>query len=185
MASFVTSLERLYRRRFAISIMLGVLAGLVMFATAQQPAQADSGIAAFLQMVPPGAVNKGAFIPSFDSTGRRTSLITADMLRRVDDQRIYAENLVVQMFNPDPKNDVRIDLKTAFYQMAGSGRGGILRSTERSHVRRADFDIEGDSLIFDTAKNQGRMTGNIHMVIFDSSALSGEVTPPAEPRPTK
>ena len=183
MASFVTSLERLYRRRFAISIMLGVLAGLVMFATAQQPAQADSGIAAFLQMVPPGAVNKGAFIPSFDSTGRRTSLITADMLRRVDDERIYAENLVVQMFNADPKNDVRIDLRTAFYQMAGSG--GILRSTERSHVRRADFDLEGDSLIFDTAKNQGRMTGNIHMVIFDSSALSGEVTPPAESRPSK
>ena len=183
MASFVTSLERLYRRRFAISIMLGVLAGLVMFATAQQPAQADSGIAAFLQMVPPGAVNKGAVIPSFDSTGRRTSLITADMLRRVDDERIYAENLVVQMFNADPKNDVRIDLRTAFYQMAGSG--GILRSTERSHVRRADFDLEGDSLIFDTAKNQGRMTGNIHMVIFDSSALSGEVTPPAESRPSK
>ncbi len=183
MASFVTSLELLYHRRLAVSITLGVLAGLVMFATAQQPAPADSGISAFLQMVPPGAVNKGAFIPSFDSTGRRTSLITADMLRRVDDERIYAENLVVQMFNADPKNDVRIDLKTAFYQMAGSG--GVLRSTERSHVSSPTFDIEGDSLIFDTAKNQGRMTGNIHMVIFDSSTLSGEVPPPAESRPTK
>lgn len=183
MPSFVTSLELLHRRRLAISITLGVLAGLVMFAAAQQPAPADSGISAFLQMVPPGAVNKGAVIPSFDSTGRRTSLITADVLRRVDDERIYAENLVVQMFNVDPKNDVHIDLKTAFYQMVAGG--GVLRSTERSHVSRADFDIEGDSLIFDTAKNQGRMTGNIHMVIFDSSTLSGEVPPPAESRPTK
>jgi hypothetical protein len=183
MASFVTSLEHLYHRRLAISITLGVLAGLVMFATAQQSAPADSGISAFLQMVPPGAVNKGAVIPSFDSTGHRTSLITADMLRRVDDERIYAENLVVQMFNANPKNDMRIDLKTAFYQMAGSG--GLLRSTERSHVSSPTFDIEGDSLIFDTAKNQGRMTGNIHMVIFDSSTLSGEVTQPAESRPTK
>jgi len=67
--------------------------------------------------------------------------------------------------------------------MAGSG--GLLRSTERSHVSSPTFDIEGDSLIFDTAKNQGRMTGNIHMVIFDSSTLSGEVTQPAESRPTK
>ena len=182
MASFVTSFERLYRRRFAISITLGVVAGLVMFATAQQPEPADSGIGAFLQMVPPGAVNKGAIIPSFDATGRRSSLITADMLRRVDDKRIYAEKLMVQMFNADPKSDVRIDLKTAFYQMAG---GGVLRSTERSRVSRADFEIEGDSLIFDTAKNQGRMTGNIHMVIFDSSAVSGEVPPPSESRPTK
>ncbi len=183
MASFVTSLELINHRRLAISITLGVLAGLVMFATAQQSVPADSGISAFLQMVPPGAVNKGAVIPSFDSTGHRTSLITADMLRRVDDERIYAENLVVQMFNANPKNDMRIDLKTAFYQMAGSG--GLLRSTERSHVSSPTFDIEGDSLIFDTAKNQGRMTGNIHMVIFDSSTLSGEVTQPAESRPTK
>jgi len=183
MPSFVTSLEPLYRRRLAISITLGVLAGLVMFATAQQSEVADSGIGAFLKMVPPGAVNKGAVIPSFDAAGHRTSLITADMLRRVDDERIYAENLVVQMFNADPKNDVRIDLKTAFYQMAGGG--GVLRSTERSHVSSPTFDIEGDSLIFDTAKNQGRMTGNIHMVIFDSSTLSGEVPPPAESRPTK
>ena len=182
MASFVTSFERLYRRRLAISITLGVVAGLVMFATAQQAEQADSGIGAFLQMVPPGAVNRGAVIPSFDAVGRRTSLITADMLRRVDDERIYAEKLVVQMFNADPKKDVRIDLKTAFYQMAG---GGVLRSTERSRVSRADFEIEGDSLIFDTAKNQGRMTGNIHMVIFDSGALSGEVPPPSESRPTQ
>ena len=182
MASFVTSLELLHRRRLAISITLGVLAGLVMFATAQQSAPTDSGIGAFLQMVPPGAVNKGAVIPSFDATGRRTSLITADMIRRVDDDRIYAEKLVVQMFNVDPKNDVRIDLKTAFYQMSG---GGVLRSTERSRVSRADFEIEGDSLIFDTAKNQGRMTGNIHMVIFDSSTLSGEVQPPSESPPSK
>jgi len=182
MASFVTSFERLYRRRLAISITLGVVAGLVMFATAQQAEQSDAGIGAFLQMVPPGAVNRGAVIPSFDAVGRRTSLITADMLRRVDDKRIYAEKLVVQMFNADPKNDVRIDLKTAFYQMAG---GGVLRSTERSRVSHADFEIEGDSLIFDTAKNQGRMTGNIHMVIFDSSTLSGEVPTPSESRPTQ
>ncbi|OYW71821.1 MAG: hypothetical protein B7Z37_26680 [Verrucomicrobia bacterium 12-59-8] len=183
MASFVTSLELLYRRRLAISITLGVMAGLVMFATAQQPAAADSGISAFLKMVPLGAVNEGAVIPSFDATGRRTSIITADVLRRVDDERIYAENLTVQMFNDDPKNDVRIDLKTAFYQMAG--QGGILRSTDRSRVTRADFEIEGDSLIFDTSKNQGRMTGNIHMVIFDSGSLSGEVPPPSQSLPSK
>lgn len=183
MALFATSLELLRRRRLAISIMLGVMAGLVMFAAAQQPAADDSGMSAFLQMVPPGAVNKGAVIPSFDATGRRTSLITADVVRRVDDERLYAEKLVVQMFNADPGKDLRIDLKTAFYQMATSG--GVLRSTERSRVSRADFEIAGDSLIFDTSKNQGRMTGNIRMVIFDIGSLSGEVSPPSQPQPAK
>lgn len=181
MRLFATSLEQLYRRRFALSCMLGVLAGLVMFAQGQQPPTADSGMASFMKMVPLGVESRGAVIPSFDAEGRRTSLITADVVRRIDDERLYAEKLVVQMFNTEPKNDVRIDLRTAFYQMAGS----ILRSTERSRVSRADFEIEGDSLIFDTARNQGRMTGNIRMVIFDTSALSGEEKPTPEPKPAK
>jgi hypothetical protein len=180
MPSFETSLELLIRRRILLSITLGVVAGLVMFmAHAQQVV--DSGMAAFLKMVPLGAESKDAVIPSFDETGRRTSLITADVMRRVDDERIYTEKLVVQMFNPDPRNNVRLDLKTAFYHMAG----GILRSTERSRVSRADFQIEGDSLVFDTAKNQGRMTGNIRMVIFDTASFSGEEKPLSEPKPAK
>jgi len=178
---FVTSLELLRRRRRGCATLLGVVAGVVMFASAQQPGPADSGLSHFMQMVPLGAESKGVVIPSFDELGRRTSLITAAVVRRIDDGRLWAEKLVVQMFNTEPRNDVRIDLRTAFYQMAG----GILRSTERSRVSRADFEIEGDSLIFDTAKNQGRMTGNIRMVIFDTSALSGEGSTPSQPQPSK
>lgn len=181
MASFETSLELLHRRRWVFSSMLGVLAGLAMFASHAQQAGGDSSMGAFLKMVPLGAESKGAVIPSFDPTGRRTSLITADVIRRIDDGRLYAEKLVVQTFNEDPSKDMRIDLHTAFYQMAG----GILRSTERSRVSRPDFEIEGDSLIYDTEKSQGRMTGNIRMVIFDTSTLSSEGKPPSEPKPAK
>ncbi len=177
MASFVTLLEPTHRRVLAFSTVLGVVAGLVMFATGQQPAPADSGVSAFMKMVPLGAESKGAVIPSFDAGGRRTSLITADVIRRLDDERLYAEGLVVQMFNADPANNLRMDLKTAFYHMTG----GVLRS----RVSRADFQIEGDNLVFDTAKNQGRMTGDIRMVIFDSRALSGEVSPSPESQPAK
>jgi hypothetical protein len=181
MPSFATSLELLHRRRWVISSMLGVLAGLAMFAAHAQQAGSDSGMSAFLRMVPLGVESKGVVIPSFDENGRRASLITADVMRRIDSERLYAEKLTVQMFNADPSKDLRIDLKTAFYQMAG----GILRSTERARVSRPDFEIEGDNLIFDTVKNQGRMTGNIRMVIFDTGTLSGEGKPPSEPKPAK
>lgn len=179
MPSFATSLEMLHRRRWVFSSMFGVLGGLVMFAAHAQ--QADEDMAAFLKMVPLGAESRGAVIPSFDPAGRRTSLITAGVVRRIDDKRLYAEKLVVQTYNEDPSKDVRIDLHTAFYQMSG----GILRSTERSRVSRPDFEIEGDSLIYDTGKSQGRMTGNIRMVIFDTSTLSSEGKPPSEPKPAK
>ncbi|MGV3664355.1 MAG: hypothetical protein ACO1TE_29555 [Prosthecobacter sp.] len=182
MPSFATLLEPLRRRRIGCSIVLGMVVGLTWFASGQQGVM-DSGMAAFMQMIPLGTESEGAVIPSFDATGRRSSLITADVMRRIDNERLYAEGLVVQIFNIDPKNNLRLDLHTAFYHMSG----GILRSTERSRVSRADFQVEGDSLVFDTAKNQGRMTGNIRMVIFDTSTLSGEGTSPpaAEPQPAK
>lgn len=174
MPSFAPSLELLHRRRWMLSSMLGVLVGLAMFAVSHaQSAAGGAGMAAFMKMVPLGEESKGAVIPSFDATGRRTSLITADVIRRINDGRLYAEKLTVQMFGTQPQNDLRIDLSTAFYQIAG----GILRSTERGKVSRPDFEIEGDGLIFDTAKNQGRMTGNIRMVIFDTASFSGEGNP--------
>lgn len=180
MVSFATLLEPLWRRKVGCSIVLGMVAGLALFASGQQTGL-DSGMAAFMQMIPLGTESEGAIIPSFDSTGRRTSLITADTIRRIDDERLYAEGLVVEMFNTNPANNVRLDLHTAFYHM----NGGLLRSTERSRVSRADFQVEGDSLVFDTTKNQGTMTGNIRMVIFDTRALSGEGTPPPAAESTK
>lgn len=181
MASFETLLEALRRRCFGWSIALGVVAGCAMFVGSHSAAAMDAGLSSFMRMIPLGAESRGAVIPSFDEEGRRSSLITADVIRRIDDERIYAEGLVVKMLNADASKDLRMDLRTAFFQMAT----GVLRSTERSRVSRADFQIEGDNLVFDTNKNQGRMTGNIRMVIFDSGTLSGEKTPSANPQPSK
>lgn len=181
MASFKTSLEALRSRCFGRSIALGVVAAFAMFAGALPSAEADGGLASFMKMIPLGAESRGAVIPSFDAEGRRSSLITADVIRRIDDERIYAEGLVVRMINADAAKDLRMDLSTAFFQMAT----GVLRSTERSRVSRADFQIEGDNLVFDTNKNQGRMTGNIRMVIFDSGTLSGDKKASANPSASK
>lgn len=181
MASFETLLEALRRRCIGWSITLGLVGGLVMFAHGQQPPTMDAGLSSFMRMIPLGVESRGAVIPSFDVDGRRTSVITAEVIRRLDDERLYAEGLVVRMLNTDPAKSLRMDLRSAFFNMAG----GVLRSTERSRVSRTDFQIEGDSMVFDTTKNQGRMTGNIRMVIFDSSTLSGEKKPHAEPTPTK
>ena len=181
MASFETLLEALCRRCFGCSIALGVVAGFAMFVSVRPAAAMDGGLASFMKMIPLGAESRGAVIPSFDAEGRRSSLITADVIRRIDDERIYAEGLVVKMLNADAAKDLRMDLSTAFFQMAT----GVLRSTDRSRVSRADFQIEGDNLVFDTNKNQGRMTGNIRMVIFDSGTLSGDKKPPANPPTSK
>lgn len=182
MALYETLLEALCRRRRSgCSIALGAVAVLSVIVSVRSAAAIDGGLTSFMKMIPLGAESRGAVIPSFDAEGRRSSLITADVIRRIDDERIYAEGLVVRMINADAAKDLRMDLSTAFFQTAT----GILRSTDRSRVSRADFQIDGDNLVFDTNKNQGRMTGNIRMVIFDSGTLSGEKKPPANSPTTK
>jgi len=153
--------------------MLTVLFCGCLLALAKAQTSSSSLAAVLSQNIPLGVENTGAVLPSFDPTGRRTSLMTADVVRRVDGERLYAEGFVFEQFNTDPAKNLRIDLSTAFYNMTSS----TLRSTQRGKVSRQDFEIEGDNLIFDTTTNRGLMKGNIRMVIFDTRAKSSEEKP--------
>ncbi|MFN7562001.1 MAG: hypothetical protein ACK5TH_09495, partial [Prosthecobacter sp.] len=153
--------------------MLTVLFCGCLLALAKAQTSSSSLAAVLSQNIPLGVENTGAVLPSFDPTGRRTSLMTADVVRRVDGERLYAEGFVFEQFNTDPAKNLRIDLSTAFYNMTSS----TLRSTQRGKVSRQDFEIEGDNLIFDTTTNRGLMEGNIRMVIFDTRAKSSEEKP--------
>jgi hypothetical protein len=133
---------------------------------AEPPQVPASALAAFGRQVPALRPNLGVRIPSF-ANGTLSSMIEADSLTRLDDQRLFAENLAIELHGAQPKDKVDIDLISATFNMDTQ----ILRSAERSKVRRADFELEGDSLIFDTATSQGRMTGNVRMTIFDPAAL--------------
>lgn len=137
---------------------------------AQQAVDSRTLAEVLSQNIPLGVENKEAVLPSFDAAGNRSSLMTADVVRRVDGERLYAEGFVFEQFSIDPKRDMRIALPTAFYNMKTS----TLRSTQRGKVSLKDVQIEGDSLIFDTTTNRGLMEGNIRTVIFDTRAKKGE-----------
>jgi lipopolysaccharide assembly outer membrane protein LptD (OstA) len=49
----------------------------------------------------------------------------------------------------------------------------ILSSKERAIIKRADFDIAGDSVEFDTNTHTGKLVGNVKMVITSQSQLLG------------
>ena len=76
--------------------------------------------------------------------------------------------MVIQVYAEKKEEDMRIDMKTGTYNMDQL----ILSSTERSRVSRPDFQIEGDSMVFDTKTSQGKMVGNVEMIIYDASTAS-------------
>ena len=50
----------------------------------------------------------------------------------------------------------------------------ILSSKTRTTIQRADFNIAGDSVEFDTNSRTGRLMGNVKMVITDKSHLTAK-----------
>ena len=137
-----------------------------------------SEMKAFGNMIPMGSRSRGFVLPTFEN-GKPNTLITADAMTRVDESRLFAEKMVIRMYGDATDQDVRIDLKTGTYNIEQQ----ILSSNERSRVSRADFQIEGDGMVFDTKTSQGKMVGNVEMVIHDMKALAKNMgTPAADPK---
>jgi lipopolysaccharide assembly outer membrane protein LptD (OstA) len=53
----------------------------------------------------------------------------------------------------------------------------ILSSKSRTTIQRADFNIAGDSVEFNTNNKTGRLVGNVKMVITDKSHLTATPSP--------
>lgn len=137
-----------------------------------------SEMKAFGDMIPLGSRSRGFVLPTFED-GKPKTLITADAMTRVDESRLFAEKMIIRMYGDVTAQDVRIDLKTGTYNIDQQ----VLSSNERSRVSRADFQIEGDGMVFDTKTSQGKMVGNVEMVIHDLKALAKNMAEPAaEPK---
>ena len=106
-------------------------------------------------------------IPSFRD-GMPSSTMRAQTLTRVGENLMDMERLDIRIIDNVRQNDMRVQLPTASFDMATN----VLSSQQRGRISREDFQLEGDTLIFDTRSGQGKMTGHIHMIIFDADSLS-------------
>lgn len=136
-------------------------------ADAEAPAQVTQGLGAFGKVLPVGEKNLDVKIPSFKD-GLPSSTLRAGSMTRVDDENMQMERMDIRLYGETHDKDVRIQLPTAVYHMPSQ----ILSSITRSRVSRDDFDLQGDSMIFDTRTQQGKMVGNVRMVIYDADAFA-------------
>ena len=140
-----------------------VLTGLIICMGSAMPAvEPKDTSSAFdaLAGIPEGVESRGVVKPSF-TDGILSSLIEAATVTKVADDRLEMTDMKLRIKGDSEAEDVEVLLSTAGYDL----RNQVLTSNERSVVHRSDFTIEGDSLVFDTAKSVGQMNGNIVMVI--------------------
>ena len=123
--------------------------------------------------LPIGHEAKGLVLPDFDLNGRLRGKFVAGSAKRIDQERIEFRDLKINTFNEANQVDLEIVMLTSTFDLTTK----ILSSEERTTVRRTDFNIVGDSAIFDTNARTSRIVGNVKMVLTDTSHVADKPNP--------
>jgi hypothetical protein len=118
--------------------------------------------------LPIGHEAKGVVLPDFDGEGHMRGRFEAGTARRIDQGHIGFQHLKITTYTPEDRPDLEVDMHTSVLDL----KTRILSSHERTTIQRADFNIVGDSVQFDTNTKTGRLIGNVKMVITDKSHLT-------------
>jgi hypothetical protein len=120
--------------------------------------------------LPIGHEAKGLVLPDFDADGHLRGRFEAGTAHRIDQEHIGFQHLKITTYTPESQPDLQIDMSTSVLDL----KTRVLSSQERTIIQRADFNIAGDSVQFDTNSRTGRLIGNVKMVITDKSHLTAK-----------
>ena len=120
--------------------------------------------------LPIGHEAKGLVLPDFDGEGHLRGRFEAGTAHRIDQEHVGFQHLKITTYTPENQTDLQIDMHTSVLDL----KTRVLSSQERTTIQRADFNIVGDSVYFDTNTRTGRLIGNVKMVITDQSHLTAK-----------
>ena len=120
--------------------------------------------------LPIGHEAKGLVLPDFDANGHLRGRFEAGTAHRMDQEHIGFQHLKITTYTPQSQPDLQIDMNTSVLDL----KTRVLSSKDRTTIQRADFNIAGDSVQFDTNSKTGRLIGNVKMVITDKSHLTAK-----------
>jgi hypothetical protein len=119
--------------------------------------------------LPVGHEAKGLVLPDFDVEGHLRGRFEAVSAKRIDEEHVGFHGLKILTYTPENQPDLTIELSESVLNL----KTRVLSSNERTTIKRADFNIAGDSVEFDTNTHTGKMVGNVKMVITSQSQLLG------------
>ena len=119
--------------------------------------------------LPIGHEAKGLVLPDFDLEGHLRGKFEAESAKRLDEYHIGFRSLKITTFTSENRPDLTLELSESVLNL----NTRILSSNERTTIKRADFNIAGDSVEFDTNTHTGKLVGNVKMVITSQSQLLG------------
>jgi lipopolysaccharide export system protein LptC len=116
---------------------------------------------------------KGLTLPNYDDQGHLLGRFQAATANRIDDGHVEFTNLRMQTYNAQQQPDFNITMAQAVLNLDTR----VLESPTRTKIKRADFELAGDTMHFNTTTHQGTLKGHVHMTVFDRSAIAGSPKP--------
>ena len=117
---------------------------------------------------------KGLVLPNYDLQGHLLGRFEADTAARIDQNHVHFTNLKMVTYNRQEKPEFNVDMTDATLNLETR----VIDSKRRTMVKRADFEIAGDTMVFNTLTHQGTMAGNVRMTIFNQKEIGGPATKP-------
>jgi len=113
---------------------------------------------------------KGLILPEFDPQGHLRGRLEAGVTRRLDDQNIEFLRVKFVTYVPEtetPNLDISVD-KAVF-----NLKTQVMTSDVRSTVKRADFEVSGDSMRFEMLTRHSTLEGNVKMIVRGKTRTPG------------
>ena len=117
---------------------------------------------------------KGLVLPNYDLRGHLLGRFEANTAARLDENHVRFTGLKMITFDAQEKPDFNVDMADAVLNLETR----VIDSKQRTNIKRADFEIAGDTMQFNTLTHQGTLVGNVHMTIFNQKELTGAAAKP-------
>ena len=105
---------------------------------------------------------KGLVLPDFDRQGRLRGKLEAGITRRLDEERVEFKEVKFTTFSPETETpELEIVMSSSVFNL----KTQVLDSSERTTVKRSDFEIAGDTMQFEMLTRKGVLDGNVRMVV--------------------
>ncbi len=120
----------------------------------------------------------GLHLPDHDPEGRLRSLFVIGAISRVDDRNVEIRESFLETYGEDGSPELSIELPKAMLDRFTR----VLVAKTPVTLRRAEFELKGASLEFNTVTKEGGLGGPVQMTIYSSQPATPAKQAPAPSR---
>jgi len=152
-----------------------LVTGTALFAPAEEPAQGRK----IEVPVPIGHEVKGLRVPVRNEEGKMEMQFDMESAKRISDRDIEMHTATIQTYDQQTtKPDAKIELKIAMMNLDTN----VIKTSDPVRVSREDFVLTADGGEFNSKLRQGRVVGNVHLIIYNREKFQPKSSAEGQPR---